>query len=65
MRFDKVNTSTTGGVVSETNDIQLRWGSRVGAVGVIYGYAGELIIWNAQPTETIINDIESGMNNIW
>ena len=29
MRFDRVNTSTTGGVVSETNNIQLRWGSRV------------------------------------
>ena len=65
MRFNKVKTTTALAFVSETTNIQLRWGSRTGAVGKINGFSTELIIWNTQPTTDILSNIEDGMNTIW
>jgi hypothetical protein len=65
MRLDGKNSAPKTAVETETNDIQLRWGSRVGAVGKIDKWSNELIIWSVQPTTTILTNIESGMMNIW
>jgi hypothetical protein len=65
MRLNGTNSTLVTGVVPETNNIQLRWGSRVGGAGLIEKWSNELIIWSAQPTTTILTNIESGMMNIW